>query len=284
MFSQSSWDVLCVSRKILHDNTDHGEVWMVRGVEGHHRAQKRRWIPQLQDEVRKEPLWLGLHVVPQNKKQGRCLCCLNRNLKMMSVLNHLIHRFKSCGSSKRLVFQLVFQDVATPLTNMHYLGSQRGAMYSAEHNLERFYAEAVARNRCNTPVKNLYISGMKPLSWTQHRRGLNPDSGTVRGSVCSRSGRVQLWDCRRSARRTPLRLYGFGSHCLRWPTHPQEEAEEEESQRDGSAGKEEAAISALHFPCRTIVELQTPGAKGPASWEGSFKEHTIAEPHTAYQY
>lgn len=51
--------------------------------------------------------------------------------------------------------------MATPLTNMHYLGSQRGAMYSAEHNLERFYAEAVARNRCNTPVKNLYISGMK---------------------------------------------------------------------------------------------------------------------------
>lgn len=51
--------------------------------------------------------------------------------------------------------------MATPLTNMHYLGSQRGAMYSAEHNLERFHAENVARNRCNTPVKNLYISGMR---------------------------------------------------------------------------------------------------------------------------
>lgn len=60
-----------------------------------------------------------------------------------------------------LFFQLVFQDVATPLTNMHYLGAQRGAMYSAEHNLDRFQAEAVARNRCNTPIKNLYISGMK---------------------------------------------------------------------------------------------------------------------------
>lgn len=58
--------------------------------------------------------------------------------------------------------QLVFQDVATPLTNTHYLGAQRGAMYSAEHNLERFQAEAVARNRCNTPVKNLYLSGEIP--------------------------------------------------------------------------------------------------------------------------
>lgn len=59
-----------------------------------------------------------------------------------------------------LYFQLVFQEVATPLSNAHYLGAQRGAMYSAEHNLDRFHAEAVARNRCNTPIKNLYMSGM----------------------------------------------------------------------------------------------------------------------------
>lgn len=55
--------------------------------------------------------------------------------------------------------------MATPLTNSHYLGAQRGAMYSAEHNLERFQAEAVARNRCNTPIKNLYISGTRSCAW-----------------------------------------------------------------------------------------------------------------------
>lgn len=54
--------------------------------------------------------------------------------------------------------------MATPLTNMHYLGAQRGSMYSAEQNLDRFHAEAVARNRCDTPVKNLYISGIKLLA------------------------------------------------------------------------------------------------------------------------
>lgn len=64
----------------------------------------------------------------------------------------------------KTALQLVFQDVATPLTNMHYLGAQRGAMYSAEHNVERFYAEAVARNRSSTPVKNLYISGVENVT------------------------------------------------------------------------------------------------------------------------
>uniref|UniRef100_A0A665W4Q8 Inactive all-trans-retinol 13,14-reductase-like n=1 Tax=Echeneis naucrates TaxID=173247 RepID=A0A665W4Q8_ECHNA len=70
----------------------------------------------------------------------------------------------ACSVFPKVKDKLVFQDVATPLTNMHYLGAQRGAMYSAEHNLDRFHAEAVARNRCNTPVKNLYISGQDVFS------------------------------------------------------------------------------------------------------------------------
>ncbi|XP_030195584.1 inactive all-trans-retinol 13,14-reductase [Gadus morhua] len=70
----------------------------------------------------------------------------------------------ACTVFPKIKDKLVFQEVATPLTNMHYLGSQRGAMYSAEHNLDRFGAEAVARNRCNTPVKNLYISGQDVFS------------------------------------------------------------------------------------------------------------------------
>ncbi|XP_075896603.1 inactive all-trans-retinol 13,14-reductase [Nelusetta ayraudi] len=70
----------------------------------------------------------------------------------------------ACTVFPKIKDKLVFQDVATPLTNTHYLGAQRGAMYSAEHNLERFHAEAVARNRCNTPVKNLYLSGQDVFS------------------------------------------------------------------------------------------------------------------------
>lgn len=36
-------------------------------------------------------------------------------------------------------------------------------MYSAEQDLERFQAEAIARNRCDTPVKNLFLSGITRL-------------------------------------------------------------------------------------------------------------------------
>ncbi|XP_072312639.1 inactive all-trans-retinol 13,14-reductase [Eucyclogobius newberryi] len=70
----------------------------------------------------------------------------------------------ACKLFPKIKDKLVFQDVATPLTNCHYLGAQRGAMYSSEHNLDRFHSEAVARNRCNTPVKNLYISGQDVFS------------------------------------------------------------------------------------------------------------------------
>ncbi|CAG5958664.1 unnamed protein product, partial [Menidia menidia] len=80
----------------------------------------------------------------------------------MRFANHLFDW--ACTLFPKIKDKLVFQDVATPLTNSHYLGSQRGAMYSAEHNLERFYAESVARNRCNTPVKNLFISGQDVFS------------------------------------------------------------------------------------------------------------------------
>ncbi|XP_061612908.1 inactive all-trans-retinol 13,14-reductase [Phyllopteryx taeniolatus] len=80
----------------------------------------------------------------------------------MRFANKLFDR--ACQLFPKIKDKLVFQDVATPLTNMHYLGAQRGAMYSAEHNLERFRAEAVARNRCHTPVKNLYLSGQDVFS------------------------------------------------------------------------------------------------------------------------
>lgn len=70
----------------------------------------------------------------------------------------------ACKHFPKLREKLVYQEAASPLTSTHYLGSTRGAIYSADHSLERFYAEAIAKNRCDTPVKNLYISGQDVFS------------------------------------------------------------------------------------------------------------------------
>ncbi|XP_063063660.1 inactive all-trans-retinol 13,14-reductase-like [Engraulis encrasicolus] len=77
----------------------------------------------------------------------------------MRFANHMFDW--ACQHFPKLREKLVYQDVSTPLSN--YPGAYLGAMYSAE-NLDRYDPVSMAKNRCDTPVKNLFISGQDVFS------------------------------------------------------------------------------------------------------------------------
>ncbi|XP_062382106.1 inactive all-trans-retinol 13,14-reductase-like [Sardina pilchardus] len=70
----------------------------------------------------------------------------------------------ACEHFPKIKDKVVYQEIATPLSNEHYLRAFRGAPYSGEHTLERFDPVLMAKNRCDTPVKNLYITGQDVFS------------------------------------------------------------------------------------------------------------------------
>ncbi|XP_036403015.1 inactive all-trans-retinol 13,14-reductase-like [Megalops cyprinoides] len=68
----------------------------------------------------------------------------------MSIANKLFDW--ACMHFPKIRDKVAFMDAVVPLQH------DGGDMYS-EHNLTKFKPEAIARNRCSTPVKNLFITG-----------------------------------------------------------------------------------------------------------------------------
>ncbi|ROJ94860.1 All-trans-retinol 13,14-reductase [Anabarilius grahami] len=79
----------------------------------------------------------------------------------MRFANHLFDW--ACVHFPKLKEKLVMLHAVSPI-NMHGLGATYGSMLSAEHSLERYEPLNIAKIRCNTPVKNLYLSGQDVFS------------------------------------------------------------------------------------------------------------------------
>ncbi|XP_026127045.1 putative all-trans-retinol 13,14-reductase [Carassius auratus] len=79
----------------------------------------------------------------------------------MRFANHLFDWI--CVHFPKLKEKVVLLHAVTPI-NMHGLEAAYGSMLSAEHSLERYQPLNIAVTRCNTPVKNLYLSGQDVFS------------------------------------------------------------------------------------------------------------------------
>ena len=53
------------------------------------------------------------------------------------------------------MLSLLCSVVATPMTQSYYLNTPAGAIYSADHNLERFKPENLVKSRPETKIANV---------------------------------------------------------------------------------------------------------------------------------
>ncbi|KAB5553715.1 hypothetical protein PHYPO_G00041840 [Pangasianodon hypophthalmus] len=60
--------------------------------------------------------------------------------------------------------RIEYMDAGTPITNQHYLAASKGEIYGADHGTSRFTAEVCATIRPQTPIKNLFLTGMYLVS------------------------------------------------------------------------------------------------------------------------
>ena len=83
----------------------------------------------------------------------------------LCILFVLAQWFNGCCCFKILsiLFQKIYMEVGTPVSNKYYLGGPSGEMYGLDQTLSRFSPEAIAALRCDTDIPGLYLTGDRLL-------------------------------------------------------------------------------------------------------------------------
>jgi len=71
---------------------------------------------------------------------------------------------QTCKLFPQIRDKIDYIEIASPVTNNHYLGSPHGEIYGLDHTRERFAPEMVAKLRPETDVPGLYLSGQDILT------------------------------------------------------------------------------------------------------------------------
>ncbi len=60
--------------------------------------------------------------------------------------------------------RIIYTNSGTPLSNVFYLGSNKGDVYGIDHNVERFSYEAMAKTRPDVGIPGLYLTGQDVMT------------------------------------------------------------------------------------------------------------------------
>jgi all-trans-retinol 13,14-reductase len=60
--------------------------------------------------------------------------------------------------------KMEYFEVGSPLTNIYYLGTEKGEVYGADHDTARFSLEAITNLRPDIGVPGLYLTGQDILT------------------------------------------------------------------------------------------------------------------------
>eukprot|EP00088_Acartia_fossae_P007748 TRINITY_DN13629_c0_g1_i2.p1 TRINITY_DN13629_c0_g1~~TRINITY_DN13629_c0_g1_i2.p1 ORF type:complete len:339 (+),score=79.03 TRINITY_DN13629_c0_g1_i2:81-1019(+) len=115
----------------------------------------------------------------------------NRGDEYDEVKNTIGHKMieQACQLFPQIRDKIVYTEIASPLTNQHYIAQPNGEIYGLDHTMERFDPWMVAQLRPETDLPGLYLTGQDTLE-----AGFTGAlfSGVITAQVCL--GRPVLWD------------------------------------------------------------------------------------------